>query len=84
MITVEQANKHAAAEMNRRGLVPDLDDTGRVRGAITPGGGYRKIEVVPVEDGVGHFGGAPRQDVDVFVFTDGETFWITTADEVRS
>jgi hypothetical protein len=83
----DNAERVVIQEVQRRGLKPHVDEDGRLRGVWAPGG-YKRTEVavVPVNAERGFFrNGAPRDDVDVVIFTDNTgKFWITTADEVRS
>ena len=83
----DEAEKTVIAEVERRGLKPHVDEDGRLRGVWSETG-YKKVEVavVPVNADQGFFrNGEPSTDVDVFIFTDNAgTFWLATADEVRS
>jgi hypothetical protein len=83
----DEAERTVIAEVERRGLKPHIDEDGRLRGVWSPNG-YRRTEVavVPVNADQGFFrNGEPSTDVDVFIFTDNAgSFWLATADEVRS
>jgi hypothetical protein len=82
----DHAEELAAAEMERRGLKPDRDETGRIRGVESPAG-YKQVEVAvlgPDDKGVFR-NGTMRPGVDVVIFTDcAGRFWLATADEVRA